>query len=82
MTKAPLTEAIGASNSGGHFGPELKYADYDGIIFEGKSEKPVYLFINDDTVELRDTTHLWGKTYLKPRICFLKKQEKMQGLPA
>lgn len=62
VAKAPLTGTIGASNSGGHFGPELKYAGYDGIIFEGKSEKPVYLYINDDEVELRDAGHLWGKT--------------------
>jgi len=61
IAKAPLTGTIGASNSGGHFGPELKYAGYDGIIFEGKSEKPVYLYINDDEVELRDAAHLWGK---------------------
>ncbi|HEX2945480.1 MAG TPA: aldehyde ferredoxin oxidoreductase family protein [Clostridia bacterium] len=62
VTKAPLTGTIGASNSGGHFGPELKYAGYDGIIFEGKSEKPAYLFINNDKVELRNAEHLWGKT--------------------
>lgn len=62
VTKAPLTGTIGASNSGGHFGPELKYAGYDGIIFEGKSEKPAYLYINDDQVELRSAEHLWGKT--------------------
>lgn len=61
VTKAPLTGTIGASNSGGHFGPELKFAGYDGIIFEGKSEKPVYLYINDDFVELRSAEHLWGK---------------------
>ncbi|MCK9217845.1 MAG: aldehyde ferredoxin oxidoreductase family protein [Firmicutes bacterium] len=62
VAKAPLTGTIGASNSGGHFGPELKYAGYDGIIFEGKSEEPVYLYIKDDEVELRDAKHLWGKT--------------------
>ncbi|MDD4834799.1 MAG: aldehyde ferredoxin oxidoreductase family protein, partial [Lutispora sp.] len=62
VAKAPLTGTIGASNSGGHFGPELKYAGYDGVIFEGKSEKPVYLYINDDEVELRDAENLWGKT--------------------
>lgn len=62
IAKAPLTGTIGASNSGGHFGPELKYAGYDGIIFEGKAEKPVYLYINDDTVELRSAEHLWGRT--------------------
>jgi len=62
VSKAPLTGTIGASNSGGHFGPELKYAGYDGIIFEGESDKPVYLYINDDEVELRSAEHLWGKT--------------------
>lgn len=62
VAKAPLTGTIGAANSGGHFGPELKYAGYDGIIFEGVSEKPVYLYINDDKVELRDASDLWGKT--------------------
>lgn len=62
IAKAPLTGTIGASNSGGHFGPELKYAGYDGIIFEGKADKPVYLYINDDDVQLRPAEHLWGKT--------------------
>jgi len=62
VTKAPLTGTIGASNSGGHFGPELKFAGYDGIIFEGKAENPVYLYINNDKVELRKAEHLWGKT--------------------
>ena len=60
ICKSPLTGTIEASNSGGHFGPELKYAGYDGIIFEGVSEKPVYLYINDDTVELRDASAIWG----------------------
>lgn len=62
VAKAPLTGTIGAANSGGHFGPELKYAGYDGIIFEGASKEPVYLYINDDVVELRDASELWGKT--------------------
>lgn len=61
VAKSPLTGTIGAANSGGHFGPELKYAGYDGIIFEDVSDKPVYLYINDGTVELRDASHLWGK---------------------
>ena len=60
ICKSPLTGTIEASNSGGHFGPELKYAGYDGIIFEGISEKPVYLYINDDFVELRDAEAIWG----------------------
>ena len=62
VAKAPLTGTIGAANSGGYFGPELKYAGYDGIIFENASSKPVYLYINNDTVELRDAGELWGKT--------------------
>lgn len=61
VAKSPLTGTIGAANSGGHFGPELKYAGYDGIIFEDVSDHPVYLYIDDDTVELRDASALWGK---------------------
>lgn len=62
VAKAPLTGTIGAANSGGHFGPELKFAGYDGIIIENASETPVYLYINDGVVELRDAAGLWGKT--------------------
>ena len=62
VTKSPLTGTIGAANSGGYFGPEIKYAGYDGIIFENVSQSPVYLYINDDVVELRDASGLWGKT--------------------
>lgn len=61
VSKAPLTGIIGAANSGGHFGPELKYAGYDGIIFEGKADHPVYLHINDGQVELLDASELWGQ---------------------
>jgi len=62
ITKGPLTGAIACSNSGGYWGAELKMAGWDMIIFEGKSPKPVYLYISDDAVELRDASHLWGKT--------------------
>jgi aldehyde:ferredoxin oxidoreductase len=62
VAKAPLTGTIGAANSGGHFGPELKFAGYDGIIIEGVSPKPVYLYVSDGAAELRDAAHLWGKT--------------------
>ncbi|MEY3286328.1 MAG: hypothetical protein RL500_1058 [Pseudomonadota bacterium] len=60
VTKGPLTGAIACSNSGGYWGAELKMAGYDMVIFEGKSPKPVYLFIEDDHVELKDAGHLWG----------------------
>jgi aldehyde:ferredoxin oxidoreductase len=59
---SPLTHILGRSNSGGFFAPELKYAGYDHIVFTGKADKPVYLWIDDDTVELKDARHLWGKT--------------------
>jgi aldehyde:ferredoxin oxidoreductase len=62
ITKGPLTGAIACSNSGGYWGAELKMAGWDMIIFEGKSPKPVYLYINDDVAELRDAAHLWGKS--------------------
>jgi aldehyde:ferredoxin oxidoreductase len=62
ITKGPLTGAIACSNSGGYFGAELKMAGWDMVICEGKSPKPVYLYINDGSVELRDATGLWGKS--------------------
>jgi len=62
ICKSPLTGAIACSNSGGFIGAEIKFAGWDMIIFEGKSEKPVYLLIQDDKVELRDASGLWGKT--------------------
>jgi aldehyde:ferredoxin oxidoreductase len=60
--KSPLTGILGDSNSGGHFGPELKWAGYDHVIIEGRSENPVYLWIDDENVELRDARRMWGKT--------------------
>lgn len=60
VTKSPLTELFLDSHAGGFFGPELKKTGYDGIVLKGASEKPVYLWINDGKVEIRDATHLWG----------------------
>lgn len=51
---------FGDSNSGGFFGPELKFAGYDQVIIKGKAKKPVYLWINDETVNVRSAEHLWG----------------------
>ncbi len=73
IAKSPLTGIYGDSNSGGHFGPELKFAGYDLIIFEGRSETPVYLFICDQQVTLCPAEEIWGKgvydteTWLKRR---------------
>ena len=62
VTKSPLTGSIACSTTEGYFGPELKFAGYDGIILEGKSTEPVYLSIEDDKVELLSASHLWGKS--------------------
>ncbi len=60
LCKSPLTGAIGDSNSGGKFGAFLKYAGYDLLLIEGRAEKPVYLHIDDDTVEILPADELWG----------------------
>ena len=62
VTKGPLTGAIACSNSGGFLGAEFKNAGWDMLIFEGKSDKPVYLWIENDHAELRDASALWGKS--------------------
>jgi aldehyde:ferredoxin oxidoreductase len=62
VTKSPLTGAIACSNSGGFFGNELKNAGWDMIIFEGKSPKPVYLYMEDQEAELVSADDLWGKS--------------------
>src|SRR5512146_2401602 len=61
VTKSPLTGGYGEGEAGGWWGPELKFAGFDGIILTGRSPKPVYLWIQDGKVELRDAAHLWGK---------------------
>lgn len=59
-TKSPATGTIFDANSGGYFGVELKRSGYDGIIFEGKSSKPVYLSIINGEARLNDASALWG----------------------
>ncbi|MEM2254858.1 MAG: aldehyde ferredoxin oxidoreductase N-terminal domain-containing protein, partial [Candidatus Bathyarchaeia archaeon] len=65
--KSPLTNAYCRSVGGGFFGAELKFAGYDAIIVEGASEKPVYVWINDDKVEFRDASKVWGATTMAAR---------------
>jgi aldehyde:ferredoxin oxidoreductase len=60
VAKSPQTNLWGQSNSGGFFGPALKWSGFDGIIFEGIAPEPVYLQILDGKAELRDARHLWG----------------------
>lgn len=60
--KSPLTNGWGDANSGGYFGPHLKFAGYDGVFFSGISDKPVYLLLDNGKAELKDASSLWGKT--------------------
>jgi aldehyde:ferredoxin oxidoreductase len=59
--KSPLSKGIAKAESGGFWMAELKRAGYDGIIVEGKSDKPVYLWVHDGEASIRDASHLWGK---------------------
>ncbi len=59
--KSPLTGGFGEGDVGGFWGVELKHAGWDAIVVTGQAEEPVYLWINDDQVEIRDATHLWGQ---------------------
>lgn len=61
VTKSPLTSALSCSNSGGAFPTEMKRTGFDLFIFEGKAERPVYLWVNDGQVEIRPAGHVWGK---------------------
>ena len=61
--KSPLTGLVGSMHVGGFFAPELRFAGYDHLIITGKSIKPIYLWISDERIEIRDASHLWGKDF-------------------
>jgi len=64
IAKSPLTGTWGDANSGGDFGPNLKFAGFDGVFFTGASPKPVYLYIENGKPELKGAGQLWGKDCL------------------
>jgi len=59
--KSPITGAIGDSNVGGFFAPEMRMAGFDHLVITGKADKPIYLWIQDGEIEILDASHLWGK---------------------
>ncbi len=61
-TLSPLTGILGDGNAGGDFAAQLKFAGYDQIVITGRASRPKYLWIEDDNVELRDASDLWGLT--------------------
>ncbi|NJE13860.1 aldehyde ferredoxin oxidoreductase family protein [Thermococcus sp. LS2] len=74
--KSPLTGTYFRSVAGGFFGAELKFAGYDAIIVEGRSEKPVYVWINDGEVEFRDAEKIWGMTTNAAREFLLEETDR------
>jgi aldehyde:ferredoxin oxidoreductase len=62
ISKSPATNGVGEAVSHGTFGAEIKRAGYDAVILTGKAERPVYLWIDDDSVQLLDAEQIWGKS--------------------
>jgi len=65
--KSPVTEQFCYGNAGGSWGAWLKFAGYDGIVIQGKSDKPVYLFLKDGTAEIKDASACWGQGCIETR---------------
>src|SRR3990172_3931734 len=63
--KSPLTNYFGSTNMGGFFSPELKFAGFDHLVVKGKAAKPVYLWIHNGKIEIRDAAKLWGKSVIE-----------------
>ncbi|NJE85977.1 aldehyde ferredoxin oxidoreductase [Thermococcus sp. CX2] len=88
VSKSPESNGVVGSVLSSEVGLELKAAGYDGIIIRGRAKSPVYLFVNDDTVEIRDASKYWGmggvelhKTLLKEVHEEIRKKEKLKGIP-
>ena len=62
MAKSPLGGMVGSCNMGGFFAPELAWAGFHHLVIKGKADKPVYLWIHNGKIEIRDARNLWGKT--------------------
>jgi aldehyde:ferredoxin oxidoreductase len=62
MAKSPLTGLLGSANMGGFFAPELAWAGFHHLVITGKAKKPVYIFIHNGEIEIRDAAALWGMT--------------------
>jgi len=74
--KSPLTGSIASANSGGKWGPYLKFAGFDAVIIRGASPEPVYLEVYDGEAELRSASNLWGKTTFDTTKILIEKHGK------
>jgi aldehyde:ferredoxin oxidoreductase len=70
VTKSPLTGTIGCAKTRGHFGAELKFSGFDGIIVEGRSETPVILAILDDKISIQPALEYWGRSTSETELIF------------
>ncbi|TET57213.1 aldehyde ferredoxin oxidoreductase [Candidatus Bathyarchaeota archaeon] len=77
--KSPLTGAVGDSNIGGFFAPELRFAGFDHLAITGKADKPVYLLIKNGEVEIKDASHLWGEDTFETQTV-IKRDEDDQNI--
>ena len=75
-TKSPLTGTVTDSHHGGWSGARLKWAGFDGLLFEGASDDPVYAVVEDGEVEIRDASHLWGEGFHDTRDAL---EEEVEG---
>ncbi len=76
VTKSPLTGTVTDSHHGGWSGARLKWSGFDGLIFEGRADEPVYAVVEDGEVELRDASHVWGMTTHEAREAL---EEEVEG---
>jgi len=74
-TKSPLTGAVGDSNVGGFFAPELRFAGFDHLAITGKADKPVYLLVKNDEIRIKDASHLWGKDTFETQAIIRRDEE-------
>src|SRR4030042_1212949 len=77
---SPLTGIWGKATAGGKFAYEMKHAGFDGIVIKGKSEKPVYLWLNDGKVFIRDAVQLWGKDTYETTACIRQETDEKAGV--
>ncbi|MFH2090747.1 MAG: aldehyde ferredoxin oxidoreductase N-terminal domain-containing protein, partial [Pseudomonadota bacterium] len=73
--KSPLTRGWGEANCGGSFSPAIKRCGVDGIFFKGISPAPVYLYVDDNTAELRDAAQVWGKDAVETETFLVQTSE-------
>lgn len=66
--KSPLTGTVGSANAGGHFAPELVFAGFHHLVIKGRAERPVYIWIHDGKIEIRDASHIWGQDTFETQV--------------